>query len=447
MFTGIEIKLGVLCGRCNTRNPFMGLYTKGVCYNCDEPMDIKKILESGSYGSMKYYFGEFYDIIYEVLALRGEGEAGMADPEQKYQFEYRKKFPYCPRCNTDFTQEALDAATGNTLTCANCNAAIPVRQKDESTREWDERIHMVINDLGGGKKLMAPASTEGASFFCMGCGAAMHVDGTKKFVECEHCGNSNQLPDSVWQSLHPVPKSEPFFLVIKENALLHAEARGQILNVEQKFKHGFSFAFEDVQNFEVPQGERLARLRAEYDQYFQELLRPENRELLQSGLTRKIDSYLFSNLVDAGVVDEKAIHIALEENREAINRIIASYRSAPGSALAKLTQDTDERIRVLVAAHKNLPGENVAKLAHDESEEVRRIIAKREDLSEELITLLSSDDDDDVRIFVAKNKIAPTEVLKRLARDSYDSVRDAARENPNLKNSTKKGGFFSKLFG
>ena len=49
-------------------------------------------------------------------------------------------------------------------------------------------------------------------FGCLSCGGALKVDGGSRTPKCDHCGNSNYLPDALWLRLHPAPTVHAFFV-------------------------------------------------------------------------------------------------------------------------------------------------------------------------------------------------------------------------------------------
>jgi len=60
-------------------------------------------------------------------------------------------------------------------------------------------------------------SAEPVAIACPQCGGPLRVDGASRVVGCAYCGASVQLPDAVWQKLHPKRAVRPFFLLLTGN--------------------------------------------------------------------------------------------------------------------------------------------------------------------------------------------------------------------------------------
>jgi len=52
---------------------------------------------------------------------------------------------------------------------------------------------------------------------CMSCGGILHIDGSKRIIDCEFCNSTNYLPDELWLSIHEIPVKKEWFLIFKLN--------------------------------------------------------------------------------------------------------------------------------------------------------------------------------------------------------------------------------------
>jgi hypothetical protein len=466
MYVSIEVKFGVLCRDCNVRNPFVGLRTAGSCYNCGEPMNIREIFEDACDAGIREMFGGAYDIVSDAVALRKEGEPCTSSESSVRTFDCRRKLPYCPRCGAEVPLAGI-LAGGGMFRCGVCREGIPVRCRDATTMQWDERIDLVVNDRGGGADLSGPTSSEAKAFHCQGCGAALSADGSRRLVTCGYCGSSSKLPDNLWRTLHPAPRMEPFFLLYQDTPLLRAAARARVISMSRAWQGGGGLLGEMLG--EVPLGEKMVPIEHQYRRDLADLLSPEHDHLVRRALGRPIDATLFASLLKAGAVRQEELAGVVKRAGTRIRRIVAAAPGAPAAVMATLARDQDERVRMTaacnpglptsvmerlaedpvtevrarVAGNLGLPADIMPVLASDPEEAVRRVVAHHPSATPAVLSSLAKDDDRHIRRQVAQNPGTPFEVLRKLARDDDSDVARSAREHSAYRNA----GFFSKLFG
>jgi len=110
LIIGLVLKLSVLCPSCNARTPLVGLHRTPTCHHCLKPISLAD-LRAGASPLHKYYFGGWFDVVQEAIALLEDGQAGATSALDEYRLEYKRQRPHCLSCGASFSDEAIRAAT------------------------------------------------------------------------------------------------------------------------------------------------------------------------------------------------------------------------------------------------------------------------------------------------------------------------------------------------
>ncbi|MES0489704.1 MAG: hypothetical protein ABUK01_06925 [Leptospirales bacterium] len=50
-------------------------------------------------------------------------------------------------------------------------------------------------------------------FTCLQCGGALKItEATPRILSCEYCSTDQYMPDTLWKTLHPIPKKRAWFI-------------------------------------------------------------------------------------------------------------------------------------------------------------------------------------------------------------------------------------------
>ena len=360
MWVSFMIQVVAECPHCEGAIPVNGITSRIDCPQCDEKVGLgakfwKDALEPG-------HFGE---------------AAGMANGEGN---EYRSVFssqkvivgrriPRCQDCKgPDLDPDALlGLIDQGSCTCPGCGRAIRVRAPDETCRAINPQARIMVHEtvLREGEKL---DGTKPVAVPCVQCGAALHIDGASRTVECEFCHTSNFLPQELWLTLHPVPKPHVFFMVCEYDEASMLRAR---------------MANEDLALEDAKRGD----------------LAPEHWEAL-------------------------AAHP--DEN---VRQALARNPSAPGAILDRLAREPNEYTRRYVAENPGAPPETLTRLVDDPESHVWKAAVENESIPTSAIEHLSVSPDDDRRRAAAEHPRCPVETIRLLARDKSADVSYWASEH------------------
>lgn len=109
----------------------------------------------------------------------------------------------CERC-----EKELGLWEAPSITCG-CGATISVREADPLVKAVHERAVAVV----GERERTPIAPTEPIAFRCT-CGGGLATDGTTRTLRCGGCKALVDVPDGLWDAIHPVrPRPRMFLLV------------------------------------------------------------------------------------------------------------------------------------------------------------------------------------------------------------------------------------------
>lgn len=144
-----------------------------------------------------------------AAALKGEDEGRAVDFGDDFTVVSRFGLaaPACNGCGAAIDVDAL-ASTRGTHTCA-CGRTIAVR-------EADGLLGLVHRDAVAlaGERTHTWDPCPPVAFRCGRCDAALRTDGTARAIACTRCAVDVDVPDALWEALHPVLPHPPLYLLI-----------------------------------------------------------------------------------------------------------------------------------------------------------------------------------------------------------------------------------------
>ncbi|MBU1241244.1 hypothetical protein KKF84_04670 [Myxococcota bacterium] len=441
-YSQIEITHSIVCPSCNTKNPLTGLQDRHKCYNCLQLIDLSFINIHGAVAS-RVFFGGYYDVITEALALLAENEEGSFSGfrHNGYTFQYKKRSARCHTCGTAFPLGEIVAAAG-WVTCASCSEKTPVRACVGELADEDPRIAFVVGETveSGVSEARHPVSLN-----CSSCGGSLVADGTSRTAECKYCNNTNYLPDAVWRHIHPVPPHLPFYVVYQNDPLSRMEALvqftqdlggpGQPRAVDYFGLHGEMKI--------IPTGDRALKVQSDLQAAMGELLLPENLGLLE----RLFDGKACHDVALCTMLMSPSFGPFLPSFWPRVHpRIMEQLAKQPRldvQLVNYLAYSDNPRVRQEMANRSYLAyPETLEFLLKDPDEKVREVLARQFDQPLSYYETLASDASALVRAALAGNKVAPGEILRKLRGDPDENVKTIARNNP-----AYEPGFFDRLLG
>lgn len=109
----------------------------------------------------------------------------------------------CERC-----EKELDPGEPPSITCG-CGATISVREADKLVKAVHKNAVAVVGERE--RTPIAPA--EPVAFRCA-CGARLATDGTRRALPCAGCKTVVDVPDGLWDAIHPVRPRPRMFLLM-----------------------------------------------------------------------------------------------------------------------------------------------------------------------------------------------------------------------------------------
>lgn len=187
----VFVALTIDCLRCLRPLPIDALRNDVRCRACLHVFDIEKLVWRGAAKSCV------------AGALRGN-DRRTTDFDDVAVVSRTKLAPLsCERCD-----EELEPGDAPSIRCR-CGATIPVREADTLVKAVHKNAVAVV-----GERERAPIEpTEPIAFRCT-CGARLTTDGTTRALRCGGCKTFVDVPDGLWDAIHPVrPRPRMFLLV------------------------------------------------------------------------------------------------------------------------------------------------------------------------------------------------------------------------------------------
>ncbi len=197
------------CRSCGQPIPINGPFKTLSCSACFENMDLSTEIIAG--------FLNDFEEDYESLS-EGEGQGGtLMSGGGTFEYAYWLLKPRCSSCKTPLPIPGNSGSS--TIKCTECNSVYYVYPIPEFLRkhvpsakfcfsleppqENESSVSLKIDEDSLRPVVMA----------CPKCGAALSVSsGSERIMNCSYCNSDVYTPDAVWKRLHPIRKSEEWFV-------------------------------------------------------------------------------------------------------------------------------------------------------------------------------------------------------------------------------------------
>ena len=184
------------------------------CLRCMRPVAISAVEPSARCRSC------LYELELEESLFRGsavgcvrsaiDGEGGRSshfDGDFTFVSRTRVLDPTCPGCGAGIDAPALVEAAH---VCA-CGVTLGVRPSDDLVRA----IHRNAAAIAGERPRVELEAVEPVAFACPRCKASLVTDRTSRSVECAACSGFVDVPELLWNTLHPASPRPAIFLLLQ----------------------------------------------------------------------------------------------------------------------------------------------------------------------------------------------------------------------------------------
>jgi hypothetical protein len=235
---------------------------------------------------------------------------------------------------------------GGRCFCPACGQGVRLRTPDAIVRAVNPRAWLVIGETSlSGSEQAIQRKSQPVLFACMGCGGTLRVDGSTRAVACEHCGQSNYLPDGLWTQINPVPKEQVFFLV------------------------------------------------CDYDQA---ILGPKSADAFDQ-LFGDDASEQKENAAKNPNADPAQLALLAEDSDEDVRELVAKHPSTPRAALERLARDREDDVLDAMLARADLDAALLDLIAQSTDDDIREKTARDPRTAIETLQRLAQDSEDDVK--------------------------------------------------
>ncbi len=215
---GIYIKAGFTCTSCESFIPLNALVETIRCAACGKEFTFntdswKSLLEDPVANAIHYE--------------EGEGTRSTIFGDYNYRFEYGKLQPRYHGTKEPIPYDVLlEGVKRGFVVHPQSGERTPVRRIGNDLSKLfpgmlasvDEQTSLLPGG-GKGEKLKTPQSSKPVALQCPHCGGSLIVSGSSRNETCRYCGTSVKLPDELWQILHPVPVTEPWYILFDESKI------------------------------------------------------------------------------------------------------------------------------------------------------------------------------------------------------------------------------------
>lgn len=221
------------CSSCGQSLPINGPCRRLFCTACFEEMTLSPDRIAG--------FLNDFEEEYEGLT-EGQGRGGtLMSGGGTFKYSYWRLEPRCSFCKTPFS---IPEVPDNSIhRCAECEAPYYVF----SIPEWLQRLvpsarfccapqppFIEKEDSG---MVIDEDSTKPVVMSCPQCAGALSVSArSERIMECGYCNSEVYVPDAIWKRLHPVRKTEEWFVCFEGKNIEQLQAERRIRDIDEEKK-------------------------------------------------------------------------------------------------------------------------------------------------------------------------------------------------------------------
>lgn len=196
---------------------YYGFKIKMDCTECGRPVVINGPMQKVKCGACQSLITLDSDV-WESVVDAGDGLGGEITllSHSGFGISYRNRRPRCHGCET--TLNAADVPTGSTepLRCGKCgmeHSCFPAPDWLSKFKHDSRRPRQVFCAEEHGLSSVDQSKMKPIAVRCISCGAVLSIDQeTPRNATCDHCDTTQYLPDGLWMALHPVTKTQSWYL-------------------------------------------------------------------------------------------------------------------------------------------------------------------------------------------------------------------------------------------
>ncbi len=226
-------KIGTTCSSCGQSLPINGPYRRLSCTACFENMDVSPDIVAG--------FLNDFEEEYEGLT-EGQGRGGtLMSGSGTFKYSYWRLEPCCSSCRTPFSvPEVLGTSK---IRCGECSAEYYVFPVPDWLRKLVPSARFCCTpqpqtgDTDDKGVEIDEDSTKPIVMSCPQCAGALSVSArSDRIMECAYCNSEVYIPDAVWQRLHPVRKTEEWFVGFEGKNKIQLQKERRLIDQEEEKK-------------------------------------------------------------------------------------------------------------------------------------------------------------------------------------------------------------------
>ena len=178
---------------------------------------------------------------YEGLS-EGQGRGGtLMSGSGTFKYSYWRLEPRCSSCKKPLS---IPEVQGNSIVrCSECNASYYVF----SIPEWLQKLvpsarfccapqPLSIENEDSGM-VIDEDSAKPVVMSCPQCAGVLSVSArSERIMECGYCNSEVYVPDAIWKRLHPVRKTEEWFVCFEGRNIKQLQAERRIRDIEEEKK-------------------------------------------------------------------------------------------------------------------------------------------------------------------------------------------------------------------
>lgn len=197
---GILLELTLDCPRCMRPVPITAVQSKTRCRTCLHDIDLVETVFENMAPS------------YVAGAIRGNQSRSVDFGTVALVSRTRVAKPTCSGCGKALDVAAL-VAKPEAHVCA-CGTTTPVRQADDLAKLLEPYVKVVV----GERPPLPIERCEPVAFSCPRCQHSLETNGTARALECAGCNAFVDVPERLWNALHPVTPRRDVFLLLAKGA-------------------------------------------------------------------------------------------------------------------------------------------------------------------------------------------------------------------------------------
>lgn len=207
-YAGVEILIG--CPKCGDKTPINGPQLNPVCDNCSYEITIQIDFWKSPMITL--------DSCHNELAA-GE-TSGASYLGSGTRITYGPQVPLCSKCNTPLPVDKIHPGHTGQIECTSCGSTTSTHPPPQWLKEIMPNCRQIYGgepDSKGPDNAVAPDTPQTAekpvAMNCPSCGAGLSfTSANDRLVPCQYCGADIYMPDAVWRRLHPVKRSQRWYL-------------------------------------------------------------------------------------------------------------------------------------------------------------------------------------------------------------------------------------------